>query len=224
MKNIEIRWVFASAMLAVVLATLGCKGSRGTPLPLLGLRTNLDGQSAEIASDPAKIDFDAAEDELSKVALASYVSQDKNANQAQWLKSYDDAVELSRQTGKPILADFTGSNWCGACIKLKKEVFDTPQFKSWAANNVVLLELDFPRPNLQADWIKQQNNQLSERYEIKGYPTVKILNADGSVIGSQGYMKGGPKRWIAVASNHINANQALRKAKLVDVADLKNHQ
>jgi len=184
MKNIEIRWVFASAMLAVVLATLGCKGSRGTPLPLLGLRTNLDGQSAEIASDPAKIDFDAAEDELSTVALASYVSQNKNANQAQWLKSYDEAIKLSQQTGKPILADFTGSNWCGYCI----------------------------------------NNQLRERYEINSYPTVKILNADGSVIGSQGYMKGGPKRWIAVANNTINANQALRKAKLVDVADLKNHQ
>ena len=229
MKNFQIRFVFAPVLLIVALTTLGCRGTGRD-----SLRDNLfarrpiarNGQSVEqVASDdssPAKIDFNAAKNEASEVALASYSSPNKNASNAQWLRSYEEAVELSKQSGKPILADFTGSNWCGYCVKLKKEVFDTPQFKAWAAENVVLLELDYPRPNRQADWIIQQNNMLRQRYEIDSYPSVLILNSSGSVIGSQGYMKGGPERWIAVANNTVNSSRALKKAEFVDASSLDN--
>ena len=93
-----------------------------------------------------------------------------------WLVSWDKAVEQSKKTGKPILADFTGSDWCGWCIKLKKEVFSTPEFTEWAGKNVILLELDFPRKTKQDDAIKKQNKDLMTKYKIKGFPTVLILD------------------------------------------------
>ena len=232
MKNTNNIYVLILLMLTAAMTTVGCRGTENDSLreALFAKRTAPESrQSAELAASedtgPAKIDVNAAKGGISskgssKVALASYVSQ----NQAEWLRSYDEAVELSKQSGKPILADFTGSNWCGYCVKLKKEVFETPQFKSWAAENVVLLELDYPRPNLQADWIKSQNNMLRDRYQINSYPSVLILNPDGSVIGSQGYKRGGPKPWIAVVNNILKSNRALQNAKLVDVTNLDNLQ
>ena len=231
MKNFQNSFVSASVLLVVALTTIGCSGTRGGSFRenLFARRPTASyGQSAETVasseSRPAEIDTDALKDGVSKVALASYESQNEKAKRGEWLRSYEEAVELSKQSGKPILADFTGSNWCGYCVKLKKEVFNTPQFKAWAAENVVLLELDFPRPNKQPDWMKQQNDMLLDRYEIDSYPSVLILNADGSVIGSQGYMKGGPDRWIAVANNSINSHRTLKNVKLVDASSLDNHQ
>ena len=62
-----------------------------------------------------------------------------------WTTDYEDALKESAKTGKPILANFTGSDWCGYCIKLDKEVFSTDTFEDWAEENVILLEVDFPR-------------------------------------------------------------------------------
>ncbi|MBL4848642.1 MAG: thioredoxin family protein [Planctomycetes bacterium] len=113
-----------------------------------------------------------------------------------WQTNYDAAVALSRKTGKPILADFTGSDWCGWCIRLKKEVFNTSEFKAWAKENVILLEVDFPSRAPQSDALKKQNKALAEKYSIEGFPTVLMLDADGTLIGTTGYVKGGPKAWI----------------------------
>ena len=219
MKFYQNTFVLILFMHALMLSAIGCKGNRPSSSqsnPLSGGSLTRSGQSSDAIAKPDSrrpdIDFNAASETAtggsSNVALASYVSRDKKENQSQWLESYEEAVQLSKQTGKPILADFTGSNWCSFCIKLKKEVFETPSFKKWAAENVVLLELDYPRPNLQPDWIKKQNNELKNRYsrEIKGYPTVLILNSQGDVLGSQGYLRGGPDRWISVANNTIQAN------------------
>ena len=123
----------------------------------------------------------------------------------EWLIKYDDAIAAAKKTGHPILADFTGSDWCGPCIKLKEEVFDTKEFKEWAAKNVVLLELDFPQKKPQDPAIKAKNLQLSEHYGVQGYPTVLILNADGKQLGELGYQQGGPKAWIENFANQLNA-------------------
>ena len=227
MKFYQNTFVLILLSSTLTLAAIGCRGNRSSskaPSLTAGSLTR-SGQSSESSAKDgnrrAEIDFHgdsgSATSGASNVALASYVSGE--GNEPEWLDSYEEAVQLAKQTGRPILADFTGSNWCGFCVKLKKEVFDTPSFKSWAAENVVLLELDFPRPNLQADWIKKQNDQLRSRYEIVSYPTVMILNSDGSVIGKQGYMRGWPASWIAVASNTIQANQALQTTEVVHATD-----
>lgn len=120
-----------------------------------------------------------------------------------WLTSWDQAAKLSKQTGKPILADFTGSDWCHWCIQLKKEVFDKPAFKTWAKKNVILLELDYPEKKKQSAALKKQNEKLAEKYKIEGYPTVLFLDASGKKLGEYGYDEGGPSVWIKKASQMI---------------------
>ena len=127
-----------------------------------------------------------------------------------WLINFEEAAELSIKSGKPILANFTGSDWCGWCIRLNKEVFVTPEFKNWASENVILLELDYPRRVQQTDEIKKQNRELQQFFQVRGYPTLHIFNViitDGKTqitsLGKMGYLAGGPTPWIASANNYI---------------------
>ncbi len=120
-----------------------------------------------------------------------------------WLTSLKQAQAQSRESGKVILADFTGSDWCGWCVKLKREVFSRPEFAKWASQNVILLEVDFPRRKTQSQQLKAQNRALAKSYGIRGYPTILFLNADGQEIGRSGYIRGGAKVWIENAQKII---------------------
>ena len=133
-------------------------------------------------------------------------SQDNNG----WLINFEEAAKLSIKSGKPILANFTGSDWCGWCIRLNREVFVTPEFKNWASENVILLELDYPRRVQQTDEIKKQNRELQQFFQVRGYPTLHIFNVvitDGKTqitsLGKMGYLAGGPTPWIASANNYL---------------------
>lgn len=97
------------------------------------------------------------------------------------------------------MADFTGSDWCHWCKVLDSEVFATKEFKTWAAKNVVLLTLDYPQATKQDPKLKKQNAELAEKFKIRGYPTVLIINSKGAKVGELGYAKGGPKAWIPMA-------------------------
>jgi protein disulfide-isomerase len=116
-----------------------------------------------------------------------------------WITSWELAHRESLRTGKPIMAIFTGSDWCGPCIALKKKVLSTDQFSQWASENVVLLEVDFPKKSNQLPAIIDQNRELSNRYNIAGYPTVLIIDTDGKVKGKLGHGTN-PKRWIERAA------------------------
>lgn len=95
-----------------------------------------------------------------------------------WLVNLDQAYELSHKTGKPIMANFTGSDWCGWCKRLTAGVFSKPEFKKWADKNVVLLELDFPRSKQIPEEIQQQNYSLQKAFQVTGYPTVWVFNIE----------------------------------------------
>ena len=120
-----------------------------------------------------------------------------------WLTSWDQAVKASKQSGKPILMDFTGSDWCIWCKKLDKEVFDTPQFGDWAAKKVVLLKVDFPKGTPQSDELKAQNAKLQEKYNVQGFPTVMFVTAQGKVLDEYGYDAGGPTVWTQKADKKL---------------------
>lgn len=137
---------------------------------------------------------------LAAMAVSAFASE--------WMVDYDKALALSKKTGKPILADFTGSDWCGWCIKLKKEVFSKPEFSAWAKKNVILLELDYPRSKPQSDNIKKQNQGLASKYQIQGYPTILFLGSKGQVLGQYGYDAGGPKVWTEKASKMLKGKKA----------------
>jgi len=118
---------------------------------------------------------------------------------ADWGVGWKAAADQATATKKPILADFTGSDWCGWCIKLKKEVFSTPEFAAWAKDKVVLLEVDFPNAKPQPEALKAENRGLAEKYAIEGFPTILVLDASGKELGRLGYLAGGPAVWIAAA-------------------------
>lgn len=150
---------------------------------------------------------------IKKISLTLLIVLGSLAVQAQELKWETDintAIKISNKTKKPMLLFFTGSDWCGWCIRLQKEVFKTPEFVKWATTNVVLVELDFPRGKQQSDIIKNQNNALQQTFGIQGYPTVwfataKVINAKSSFtgIGNTGYVAGGPAAWLAVANGFL---------------------
>ena len=120
-----------------------------------------------------------------------------------WLTDWKVALERAKKERKPILADFTGSDWCGYCIKLKDEVFSTAEFKEWAEKNVILVEVDFPKQKEQSAALKAQNQELQTKYRIQGYPTVLFLDAKGKELGKSGYRKGGPEAWLADANKQL---------------------
>jgi protein disulfide-isomerase len=116
--------------------------------------------------------------------------------EATWTDDYAAAMKLAKETGRPILADFSGSDWCGWCIKLDKEVFSKPEFAAYAKDNLVLLMLDFPQDKEQTAAVKEQNAKLSEQFGIQGFPTVLILDADGKEIARTGYQSGGAASYV----------------------------
>ena len=100
-----------------------------------------------------------------------------------WHESYVSAKLSAVGRSQPILVGFTGSDWCVPCKRLKKDVFDAEEFMTWAAENVVLLELDYPKKKKQSRETKEQNETLKRRYQISKYPTILLLDSEGEVLG-----------------------------------------
>ena len=146
------------------------------------------------------------------VLSLSCEAQTKSEN-LEWHTDMDEAIKISHKKNKPLMLFFTGSDWCGWCIKLQKEVFFKPEFEAWAKKNVVLVELDFPRRKQLSEKLRQQNASLQQTFQVRGYPTIYFVEAEktgeGRVnlnsLGKAGYMRGGPSVWIA------NANTFLKK-------------
>jgi protein disulfide-isomerase len=143
----------------------------------------------------------------------------------EWFLFVEDAYAESITTGKPILANFTGSDWCGWCIRLKNEVFKTDKFLTWAAENVVLLELDFPRKKTMSEELRVQNSSLAQAFQVTGYPTIWVFNLSYSdtenqfkieALGKTGYVAGGPDNWI------LSTNAILKKPVITKQATTKS--
>jgi thioredoxin-related protein len=109
-----------------------------------------------------------------------------------WETDFKKASSVAKASGKYMLLDFSGSDWCGWCIRLEKEVFSQDAFKDFAKENLVCVLVDFPRAKEQSKELKQQNMDLARKYDIKGYPTVIILSPDGEPVAKTGYLQGGP--------------------------------
>ena len=117
-----------------------------------------------------------------------------------WHTDLTEAHKKSQETGLPIFGFFTGSDWCGWCIKLQRDVFVKQAFIDWAKTKVVLLELDFPRRTVQTAELKKQNQELQQAFQVSGYPTVWLFRSKKdaetghfslTAIGKLGYPRGG---------------------------------
>ena len=132
--------------------------------------------------------------------LLACVCVPSRGEQLEWLTDAEAAKAKAKEENKFVLLDFTGSDWCGWCMKLKAEVFDQPEFAAFAREHLVLVEVDFPKRK-QLDAAQQEaNNRLEEQFRVTGYPTIILLNSDGKAVGKTGYLEGGPRAFNAELS------------------------
>jgi len=146
--------------------------------------------------------------------LICFQTVKSQSNNLVWYNDLNKAIPVSIKNDKPMLLFFTGSDWCGWCMRLKKEVFNYPVFKEWTDSNVVMVELDFPRRKKLDSMILNQNRELARVFGVSGYPTVWLVKPqilESSKInflklGKLGYVAGGPEKWISVAQKFLKQN------------------
>lgn len=117
-----------------------------------------------------------------------------------WENDFDKAKQLAAAEKKYILLNFSGSDWCGPCIRLHKEIFESTSFEKLAAEKLILINADFPRlkknqlPQVQ----QKQNEKLADIYNAAGsFPLTVLLTADGKVVKAwEGYPKDGAEEFI----------------------------
>lgn len=129
-----------------------------------------------------------------------------------WTNNFDEASKTAAGEKKDLLIDFTGSDWCGWCIKLKEEVFQHDAFKDGVKDKFVLVEIDFPRDKEKAgitEEIAEQNNKLQEKYGIQGFPTIMLTDASGKPFAQTGYQPGGPEKYV----DHLDTLRAKKAAR-----------
>lgn len=132
-----------------------------------------------------------------------------------WMTDWEAAKAKAKAENKPILINLTGSDWCGWCIKLHKEVFDQKAFKDYAATSLILMEADFPEKTKLSEELTKQNAALKKEYLNGGYPTVLLLDAEGKKLsGDLGYQKGGPDNYIAKIKEELAKKPAAEPAKV----------
>ena len=127
-----------------------------------------------------------------------------------WLTDLDEAKKVATKENKPILVDFTGSDWCGYCIKLHAEVFDKPEFEAFA-KDYVLVELDFPNKKPQPADVKAKNREIQQKFAVTGFPTILLIDAkSGEAYGREsGYGPGtGPKAYLEKLNAFKNTPEA----------------
>jgi protein disulfide-isomerase len=115
---------------------------------------------------------------------------------AGWSEDYAKAMEKAKAENKHVLLNFTGSDWCGWCIKLDKEVFSKKEFKDYAKEKLVLVDVDFPQGKRQTKKVKEQNEKLQTEHGVEGFPTLLILDPEGKKVGEMGYVEGGPTAFL----------------------------
>lgn len=116
---------------------------------------------------------------------------------AEWRTDFEAAKTEAKKDGKIIVMNFTGSDWCGFCIKMKKDALDMKAFTDYAAKNAVLVEVDFPSRKKLPAAQQKANEALRKKYEVEGYPTFVFTDSTGKEVGRHvGYLQGGPLAFI----------------------------
>lgn len=132
----------------------------------------------------------AAAEQTAEAAVIAKVKQ------GDWLENYAEALAAAKQLKRPVLIDFTGSDWCGWCIRLDREVFSQKAFIKYAKRDLVLLKLDFPQRKKLSEALQKQNRELAKKFGIRGFPTIVIVDAEGKEIARTGYQRGGAKNYV----------------------------
>lgn len=137
------------------------------------------------------------------------------------------ALEKAKAEGKDILVDFTGTDWCIWCIRLKDEVFSQSEFKENIPDDFVLVMLDFPREKPQTDEVKAHNAEWQQKFEIRGYPTIVLTDANGEEYARTGYREGGPTPYVEhlneLRAGKVKRDEALKAAASAEGVEKARH-
>ncbi len=142
------------------------------------------------------------------ISCAVWIGLSLNAGAALWTDNLNQALKQADRSNKYVLVNFAGSDWCGWCMRLDEEVFSQPAFKQYAAKELVLVLIDFPRHKEQPDKQKNANHALAKNFKVEGLPTIILLNAKGDVVAKTGYKPGGAQAYIKHLSTLINDYEA----------------
>lgn len=190
MKKIDI--ILICLVLALV---LGCKKKPAEPQPV-----SLPPASAAKEVEPIvktdTIPAPVTEPAIPAKESAVRKSESVIADRLVWMTDFEAAQKQAAAEGKDLFINFTGSDWCGWCMRLDKEVFSQKLFIYEAQKRFVFVYLDFPRTKKQSDALKAQNEKLAQRYEVGGFPTIILATADGRPYGKTGYEQGGPVAYL----------------------------
>ncbi|SRR6266508_2116221 len=120
----------------------------------------------------------------------------------EWLTDLPQAKSQAKAENKLVLMDFTGSDWCPPCKQLKKNVFSSTEFATFAKANLVLVEVDFPKTKKeiekQSAELKKANEALSRKFDIEAFPTIVVLGPNGKQLSKEaGYDGSSAKDFVA---------------------------
>lgn len=128
-----------------------------------------------------------------------------------WQPNFETAKQIAKDKHELILLNFSGSDWCGPCIRMRKEIFDNEAFLKMADSSLVLVNADFPRSkkNQLSGDAKKQNNALADKYNADGkFPLTLLLDADGNVLKSwDGFPDEDATQFTAEINNIRNGNK-----------------
>lgn len=160
---------------------------------------------------------------LRTAAVAALLSPILAAGEG-WTSDFAAAKAQADEEKKSLLVDFTGSDWCGWCIKLNDEVFKHDAFKDGVKDKFVLVELDYPRDKTKlSEETQKQNEELREQYSIQGYPTILLMDEKGRPFARTGYQAGGPENYVKHLDELLQArakrDEAMASATNAEGAD-----
>jgi len=124
-----------------------------------------------------------------------------------WNEDFEKASSEAKTSGKYLLLDFSGSDWCPWCIKLDSEVLSHEAFKTFAKENLVCVLIDFPSKKQQSEKRKKENKKLMKQFRVSGFPTLIILSPDGDFVGTTGYRRGGAEQYVAHLKETIDKHK-----------------
>lgn len=130
-----------------------------------------------------------------------------------WETDFQRALDRASAENKYIMVDFTGSDWCGWCKRLDREVFSKSAFKDFAKDNLVLLFIDSPSGIKLSDAQVAQNDKLGSFFQVQGYPTIVLLRPDSTPALLTGYREGGAEAYVRHLKEAMDAEDKVAPAQ-----------
>ncbi len=190
-------WIFYTTLFLIgILAIVGCKKNQPE---IQNDEVSTPAEQAVVKETPAEsIPEEMGNSESDIIPEKDVTSPQSGRKGVQWMTDYEMARSKAVREGKELLINFSGSDWCGWCIKLEEEVFSQDAFAEEAEKYFVFMLVDFPYDeSVQSAEIRAQNEKLARIYGFRGmFPTIYLASSDGRPYAMAEYKEGGPAAYL----------------------------